>query len=100
PRQPAEAPKPFERRTGRVINEIAPVAMLRRPAPGKDRWNAGGAVTENGGQSLAQRREVSAKGIVFNNLPPAGINEHEERQNRFHQAYPKFVQESGEAYRV
>src|SRR5205823_1540399 len=57
-RQPAQRPQRAKRRARRIVDEVAPVAVLRGPAAGEDRRDARRAETEDGAQFSAMRREA------------------------------------------
>src|SRR5437016_1714812 len=46
-REPAQRSQRFEGRVFWIINEVAPVPMIRRPAPRKDRWHTSRAISED-----------------------------------------------------
>jgi hypothetical protein len=68
----------------RIVNEVTPIAMIGRPVAGNNGGNARGAVAENRFQPPPIRRHGMAEGIVFDDLPAAGINENEYRKDVFH----------------
>ena len=87
-RQPLQEPQLLERRMLRVVDEVAPVAMLVRPASGKNGRHAGRTVTEDGFEPFAPRRHIAHEGIVPDDFPSAGIDEDEQRQHGFHVTLP------------
>src|SRR5213075_2538889 len=84
--QPAQRTQPFERGMARVVNKVAPITVLLGPAAGKDRRHARGAVAKDRIQTAPVRRNVDGEGRVPDDLPAAGVDENEERQNGFHHA--------------
>ena len=74
----------FERRVLRVINEVAPVAMLIRPASGKNGRHARRTIAKDGVEPSPIRRNSFAEGILFDDFPSAGVNEDEQGKNCFH----------------
>src|SRR5437879_1127997 len=68
----------------RVIDEIAPVAVLHRPAAGKDRRHAGGTVAEDRFQPPTVGRKSLREWVVLYDLPPAGVDKNKQWQDSFH----------------
>lgn len=68
-----------------IVNEVAPVLMLVRPATAEDAGNAGAAVAEDALQLATMRRGMLEKlRTRFDDLPPAGVDHDEEVKMVFH----------------
>ena len=68
---------------GRIVDEIAPVAMLDRPAARENRWDARRAEAEDGFELAAIRRDGEGEGIILDDFPAARIDKNEQRQDGF-----------------
>src|SRR5690349_19250293 len=73
--QPAQRPQELERRVRGVVNEIAPIAVFNRPAPGEDGGHAGRTIPKDRGQATALWRNVSKQWVLFDDFPSASVDE-------------------------
>jgi len=83
-RQKTQRTQKAEWRMFRIINEVAPVAMLVWPRARDNRGNARGAVTEHRGEPPPVRRQRPREWVVLDDFPPARIDENKYGQNRLH----------------
>ena len=89
--QPAQRTKTLKRRILRVVNEVAPIAMLHRPATRKNARHACGTVTKNRLEPVAIGRERFGERIVLHDFPTARIHHDENGQDVFHSVMIKNV---------
>jgi hypothetical protein len=84
PRQKTQWAQKAKRRIFRIVNKITPITMLDGPSAGEDRGNASGAVAKNRGEAFTVGSNLLSERIILDDLPPAGINEYEQRKQGFH----------------
>src|SRR5690606_19227088 len=73
PREPPQRAQRAKRRVLRIVHEVAPVARLVGPPPGKDRGNARRAVPENRPKATPLGRNGTRKCAIADDFPAAGI---------------------------
>jgi hypothetical protein len=84
-RKPAQPAQGCEGRVFGIVNEVAPVLMLIRPATAEDAWHTGAAVAEDALQLAPMRRSVFEElRTRFDDLPPAGVDHDKEVEMVFH----------------
>ena len=62
------------------FREEGEVAVLAGEFAGQNRGNAGGTVTELGGQGALVGKQVVEEPVVFDEFPSEGVDEHEQTQ--------------------
>jgi len=83
-REPAERPRPAERRTLRIKNKKGKVAVLRGQRSGEDARIAGTGVTEDGFARRAVGENVAHERALLGELPAESIGKNEEVQRWRH----------------
>src|SRR6185295_7980977 len=76
PGEPAQGAQQLERGMRRIMDEIAPVAMLGRPCAREDRRDARGTVAEHRGQPPPGGSQPRGERVVAQDFPSASVDEY------------------------